>query len=89
MADNFDRKMKDVGWEISGGGCGHDHATSHFSRPIGVRSIPVEQQRWVRLVSGVWTSLSTSFLTDYYAPLIVGAIPLLVAAIQFALSFRH
>jgi hypothetical protein len=89
MADVFARSMYTDKWELPGGGCGHEGGESYFHRQVGLPSLPVERARWIRAISAVWASMSTSFLTDYYAPLLIGGAPLFVAALQFGMSLAR
>jgi hypothetical protein len=89
MADIFEKAMKGDGWENAGGGCGHEKGVSYFNWPVNARAIPVETTWWVHATSAVWASLSTSFLIDYYAPLLIGCAPLFVAGVKFVTSLAR
>jgi hypothetical protein len=89
MAQNFDQAMEASGWHVPGGDICEKLASSKFSRTVNVRVIPIERERWIRIVSTIWISMSTSFLTDFYAPLFIGAGPVLYVLCRCVMSWIH
>lgn len=86
-AATFEAAMKEAGWEISGGSAGFEGGECNFSRPVNVRIVPIRDEQWVRVAATAWTLLSTSFITDYLAPLGIAAAPIIVAACQAAAHY--
>jgi hypothetical protein len=88
----FEAAMKQTGWEISRGSDGFEGGECKFSKTVDVRIVPIRDERLVRWTAFSWTLLSTSFATDYLAPLVIAAAPLAVAAyeavIRCAAHFR-
>ena len=84
----FDAAMKRAGWEISGGSDGFEGGECKFSKTVDVRIVPIRDEQLVRVAATAWTLLSTSFVTDYLAPLGIAAAPLIVAACQAAAHYR-
>lgn len=81
-AAEFEKAMTADGLDCPGGSVGYEGGECYFSRIIPVRMVPIEDRVLIRRVSTMWTLLSTSFSTDYLAPLLIGLAPLLVAALQ-------
>jgi hypothetical protein len=81
--------MEANGWRCPGGSVGYEDGECHFARTVNVRVVPIEDQVLIRRVSTAWTLLSTSFSTDYLAPLLIGLAPLIVVALQGAIHFSH
>jgi hypothetical protein len=81
-AAEFDKAMAADGLDCPGGSVGGEGGECYFSRIIPVRMVPIEDRVLIRRVSTLWTLLSTSFSTDYLAPLLIGFAPILVAALQ-------
>lgn len=74
----FDEAMKAAEWEVPGGSVGYEGGKCKFGKTINVRIVPIREERLIRIASTAWTLLSTSFVTDYVAPLIIGAAPIIV-----------
>jgi hypothetical protein len=87
-AATLDEAMKAAGWEIAGGSVGHEGGKCNFSRTVNVRVVPIREERMVRLASVTWTVVSTSFVTDYIAPLIIAVAPVMIAIGQ-AIARSH
>lgn len=74
----FEAHMEAVGWLAPGGGVSVDRGISEFQRTVNVRVMPIQETPAIRAAARLWTLLSTPFLTDYFAPLVVGIAPLVV-----------
>ena len=83
----FEAAMKRTGWEISRGSDGFESGKCRFSKTVDVRIVPIRDERMVRWAAFAWTLLSTSFVTDYLAPLGIAAAPVVVAACQAAAHY--
>lgn len=83
----FEAAMKRAGWEISRGSDGFESGECRFSKTVDVRIIPIRDERVVRWAAFAWTLISTSFVTDYLAPLGIAAAPVVVAACQSAAHY--
>ena len=53
------------------------------SGAVAVRMQWIERQRWIWWLAEIWTWLSTSFATDYLAPLAIGFLPVFIAGFQW------
>lgn len=82
IAVAFESAMSQGGWKISGRSDGFEGGECRFSKTVDVRIVPIRDKRLVRVVAAVWTVLSTSFGTDYLAPLVIAAAPVVVVAYQ-------
>lgn len=91
-ASEFEKAMEAAGWRIPGGTVAHEGRECSFTRTVNVRIMPIRDERLVRWAASIWTRLSTSFVTDYFAPLVIAAAPVAVAAYQaivhYAAHFR-
>ena len=79
-ASEFEKAMEAAGWRISGGTVAQEGGECTFTRTVNVRIMPVRDAWLIRWAAFTWTLLSTSFVTDYFAPLVIAAAPLVVAA---------
>jgi hypothetical protein len=87
-AKAFDAEMEAAGWRVPGGGISREGGLSEFHREVNVRIVPIEGKVG-RVAARIWTMLSTPFLTDYFAPLVVGIAPLIVEVIGLVVTFAH
>lgn len=78
-AGAFEAAMKQAGWKISGGSDGFEGGECKFGKTVDVRIVPIRDERLIRSAASTWTLLSTSFVTDYFAPLVIAVAPLVVA----------
>ncbi len=78
-AGAFEAAMKQAGWKISGGSDGFEEDACRFSKTVDVRIVPIQDEQLIRWTASTWTLLSTSFVTDYFAPLVIAVAPLVVA----------
>jgi hypothetical protein len=88
-AKAFDTEMEAAGWRVPGGGISREGELSEFHREVNVRIVPVEGKLGIRMAACIWTMLSTPFLTDYFAPLVVGIVPLIIAVIGLVVASAH
>jgi hypothetical protein len=88
-AKAFDREMEAAGWRVPGGGISWEGELSEFHREVNVRIVPVEGKLGIRVAARIWTMLSTPFLADYFAPLVVGIAPLIVEVIGLVVTSAH
>jgi hypothetical protein len=88
-AKAFDAEMEAAGWRVPGGGISREEGLSEFHREVNVRIVPIEGKLGIRVAARIWTMLSTPFLTDYFAPLVVGMTPLIVEVIGLAVTSAH
>jgi hypothetical protein len=58
-------------------------STRGRSGAVAVRMQWIERQRWIWWLAEIWTWLSTSFATDYLAPLAIGFLPVFIAGFQW------
>jgi len=68
---------------------GHEARTPDGYEVSDSIAVPMEQVQktwWPRLVAAGWTCITTSFATDYYAPLAVGVTPVVIAAVPIILA---
>ncbi|HXS20864.1 MAG TPA: hypothetical protein VN735_06505 [Steroidobacteraceae bacterium] len=86
-ASEFDKAMEAAGWKIGGGSVANEAGECKFTRSVNARIIPISQERWIRWSASTWTLLSTSFVTDYLAPLAIAAAPVVVATCQAAAHY--
>ena len=84
----LDEALKSAGWEVAGGSVGHEGGRCHFSRTVNVPVVPIREERIVQVASIAWTVVSTSFVTDYVAPLIIAMAPVMIAIGQ-AIARSH
>jgi len=84
----FEAEMKRIGWEISRGSDGFEGGECRFSRTVDVRIVPIRDKPLVRWTALAWTLLSTSFVTDYLAPLGIAVAPVVVAVCHTAAHYR-
>ena len=78
----FEQAMKMAGWDISRGSDGFEGGKCTFSKIVNVRIVPISDEKLIRIASTVWTVLSTSFITDYVVPLLIGAAPVVIVVGQ-------
>jgi hypothetical protein len=81
-AASLEQAMVATGWEIRGGGVGLQDGNCTFNKVVDVRIVPVREEWLIRIAARLWTLLWTSFLSDYIAPFIIGAAPLIIALVQ-------
>lgn len=71
---------KDVeNWVHTGGGASQEAHGFAVSDTVLVPMDPVYRVWWVRAAALTWTGVTTSYLTEYFAPLAIGLAPLLLA----------
>ena len=78
----FEQAMKMAGWDISRGSDGFEGGKCTFSKIVNVRIVPISDEKLIRIASTAWTVLSTSFITDYVVPLLIGAAPVVIVVGQ-------
>lgn len=79
-AARFDAYMEERGWTVRGGELGKQGATrAQFRKSISVPTRTLIDAKIVRYCARTWVLLSTSFGTEYVAPLAIGILPLVVA----------
>lgn len=83
----FEAAMKRTGWEISRESDEFVGDECKFSKTVDVRIVPIRDERLVRWTTFAWTLLSTSFATDYLAPLGIATAPIVVAACHAAAHY--
>ena len=79
---SLEKAMEAMGWQIRGGGISAETGECSFNKIVDVRIVPVRDERLIRIIARLWTLILTSFLSDYIAPLAIGAAPLLVEVVQ-------
>ena len=80
IAAKFDAYMEERGWTVRGGELGKQGAThAQFRKSISVPTRDVIGATIVRHSARIWILLSTSYGTEYFAPLAIGISPLVVA----------
>jgi hypothetical protein len=83
---NESHKM--LGWRRTGGGESLREKQGFYevidSVEISVASL--ERSLWLRLLAGAWTVLTTSFGTEYYAPLLIGLSPAIIFLLELPIG---
>jgi hypothetical protein len=87
MAAVFEATMDRHGWKISRGSDGFEGGECELSKTVDVRIVPIQAMRRVQLTAAAWTLLSTSFVMDYLAPLVIAAAPVVVAVCEVAAHY--
>jgi hypothetical protein len=88
-AANLEKAMEAAGWEIRGGGVSLQDGKCSLNKVVDVRIVPIREEWPIRIAARLWTLLWTSFLSDYIAPFIIGATPLIVAIVQAVATRLH
>ena len=83
----FEAAMKQAGWKISGGSDGFEGGECRFGKTVDVQIVPIRDERLIRSAASTWTLLSTSFVTDYFAPLVIAVAPLVVVGYRVVTQF--
>ncbi len=83
-ATSFDKAMQEHGWTADVGGVGYMSGRCNLSRVVKVRFIPIRDEVVTRYAAAGWAILSTSFVTDLIAPLIIAAAPIVVELTRLA-----
>jgi len=79
---SLEKAMEATGWQIRGGAVSVEGGECSFNKVVDIRIVPVREERLVRIAARLWTLLCTSFLSDYVAPFIIGATPVIIALVQ-------
>lgn len=86
-ASEFGKAMETAGFDMPGGSTAYESGECTFTKTANVRIMPIRDERLIRWASVTWTWFSTSFVTDYFAPLLIAAAPLAVAVGQAVIHY--
>lgn len=78
VAAEFDEEMKRHGWRTGGGDLTLTHTRAAFVKVVSSELNAICDSKWMRMISRAWTLTSTSMLTGYLAPFMVGLAPAFV-----------